>query len=68
MHNYLQFKETVLVYRMWRRLQATHYTGQLSIREANLFLRFYHEGLTGNTYLEHKTPALLIYLVANQSA
>jgi hypothetical protein len=32
---------------------------RLTAREANLFPRFYQEGLKGYTYLEEETPALL---------
>jgi arginine decarboxylase len=57
--DYVQFHETVLVDRMRRQLQDARQNGRLSAREANLFLRFYQEGLKGYTYLEEETPALL---------
>jgi arginine decarboxylase len=57
--DYVQFHETVLVDRMRRQLQDARLKGRLSAREANLFLRFYQEGLKGYTYLEEETPALL---------
>ncbi len=57
--DYVQFHETVLVDRMRRQLQDARHNGRLTAREANLFLRFYQEGLKGYTYLEEETPALL---------
>jgi arginine decarboxylase len=57
--DYVQFHETVLVDRMRRQLQDARHSGRLSAREANLFLRFYQEGLKGYTYLEEETPAML---------
>jgi arginine decarboxylase len=57
--DYVQFHETVLIDRMRRQLQDARQNGRLSAREANLFLRFYQEGLKGYTYLEEETPALL---------
>jgi arginine decarboxylase len=57
--DYVQFHETVLVDRMRRQLQDARHSGRLTAREANLFLRFYQEGLKGYTYLEEETPALL---------
>ena len=57
--DYVQFHETVLVDRMRRQLQDARQQGRLSVREANIFLRFYQEGLKGYTYLEEETPALL---------
>ena len=66
--DYVQFHETVLVDGMQRQLQAVRHCGRLSAHETNLFLRYYREGLTGYTYLEEETPALLINLDASQSA
>ena len=57
--DYVQFHETVLVDRMRRQLQDARHSGRLSAREANLFLRFYQEGLKGYTYLEEETPVML---------
>jgi arginine decarboxylase len=57
--DYVQFHETVLIDRMRRQLHDARQQGRLSAREANLFLRFYQEGLKGYTYLEEETPALL---------
>ncbi|MEJ2431223.1 MAG: arginine decarboxylase, partial [Deltaproteobacteria bacterium] len=62
--DYVQFHETVLVDRMRRQLQDARHSGRLNAREANIFLRFYQEGLKGYTYLEEETPALLADLNA----
>jgi arginine decarboxylase len=57
--NFVQFHRTVLIDRMRRQVQKARNAGQMTVREANAYLRFYEEGLKGYTYLEEETPLLL---------
>ena len=66
--DYVQFHETVWGDRMRRQHHTSRHNGWFSVLEANLFLCFYQEVLSGYTYLEEETPALLINLDASQSA
>lgn len=50
--DYVQFNEKVLLDRVRRELATARSEGRLSAAEANSFLRFYKEGLSGYTYLE----------------
>ena len=50
--DYVQFNEKVLLDRVRRELSKARSEGRLSAAEANSYLRFYKEGLSGYTYLE----------------
>ncbi|PIP02174.1 MAG: arginine decarboxylase [Zetaproteobacteria bacterium CG12_big_fil_rev_8_21_14_0_65_54_13] len=54
--DYVQFNEKVLLDRMRRQLTQAKVEKRLTASEANSFLRFYKEGLSGYTYLEENLP------------